>query len=450
MEYIDGITIIDTSGIIRFSIKFDPRWNQSMAQSIVGKKFLEVFTELDYQTSTLFQSIEKGIPITYSNQHLRNEYSGEAVIEGTSYPIKINGNIVGAVELSREKRRGTDRKSGELVPCAESGIKDMPKRIQVDFSNRSRYSLSDIVCCNEAMKSQVQYAQAVARSMSPVLILGETGTGKELFAHGIHHSSDRNHKPFVVQNCSAIPESLLEGLLFGTCKGSFTGALDRKGIFEIADGGTLFLDEIHAMPPHLQAKLLRVLQDGFVRRVGAEQEKKIDVRIIAAANMDFDTILSENMIRKDLLYRLSVLVIQIPPLRQREDDIELLTDYFIRKYNAVLNKSVGGIKREVRNMIAGYDWPGNVRELENLVEASMNIVAPDSHFITYTDLPARYRKAVSGYAPAPLKHTLETIERNIISDTLIHYKGNVSESAKALKLPRQTLQQKIKKYGLAK
>lgn len=444
LDYIDGITIIDTSGIVRFSIKFDPCWNKKTNKQIIGKKLLDVFSELDSKTSTLFQCMEQGIPVSYSRQRLNNDYSGKAEIEGISYPIKINGNIAGAVEISKERRKSSNQ------PGEETDIKEMLQRINVDFSNRARYSLDDIVCKNETMKEHIKYAKAIAKSISPVLILGETGTGKELFAHGIHAFSDRKDRPFIVQNCSAIPESLLEGILFGTCKGSFTGALDRKGIFEIADGGTLFLDEIHTMSLQIQAKLLRVIQDGFVRRVGAENEKKVDVRIIAAANVDYNSLLKDSAVRKDLLYRLSVLVIQIPALRQRKEDIEVLIEYFIKKYNALLSKSVVGIKKEVREVVVNSDWPGNVRELENMVEASMNIVSCNDEYIEYKDLPTQYKSVTTRLSPIALKETLEEMEQDIIKKSLAYYKWNVSETAKALQLPRQTLQQKMKKYDIRK
>lgn len=467
MEYIDGITIIDTSGTILFSVKSNPCWKKNVAETIVGKRFLDVFTDLTPATSTLFRCMEEGRPIQYV-QTLHNAFSGQTEIEGVSYPIQIDGTIVGAVEVSRERRENilpeekqegktegdteekTARKAEAIGASFEEGIRRLLSRGTGIFANRARYSLDDIICQNKRMKSQVEYAGKIAASSSPVLIIGPTGTGKELFAHGIHEASDRREKPFVVQNCSAIPDTLLESILFGTCKGSFTGAADRKGIFEAADGGTLFLDEIHAMPLHLQAKLLRVLQDGYVRRVGAEKEYKIDVRVIAATNVDLAEAANGQKIRQDLFYRLAVLTIQIPPLKERKEDLALLTQYFIRKNSLILGKQAQGMDPEVYRFLQDYDWPGNVRELENVIEAAMNVLPAEKQLITMDELPDSFLEREKAFVPRSLKETLEETELGMLRDALHHFHWNVSEAARALGLPRQTLQQKMKKYDLKK
>ena len=445
MEYIDGITIIDTSGTILFSVKFDPRWNKSVSETIVGKRLLDVFTELTPSTSTLFRCMEGGKPIEYV-QKLDNAYSQRTEIEGISYPIMLGGTIVGAVELSRERKPEMEAERGHAVD--ETALKELLQKSTALFANRARYTLEDIICANAQMKRMVDYARKVAGSRSPLLIMGPTGTGKELFAHGIHQASARKNKPFVVQNCSAIPETLLESILFGTCKGSFTGAVDRKGIFEVADGGTLFLDEIHAMPLHLQAKLLRVIQDGYVRRVGAEKEVKIDVRVIAATNVDYQEALAGKQIRQDLFYRLAVLNIQIPPLKERKEDLEPLIRYFIEKNNLLLNKRAEGVEPEVYQRLLDYDWPGNVRELGNLIEAAMNILPAGRRLLSTEEMPAFFQRKRSDFTPCSLKDTMERMEEALISEALFHYRWNVSEAAKALGIPRQTLQQKMKKYGM--
>lgn len=453
MEYIDGITIIDTSGIILFSVKFNPHWNKLVSENIVGKRFLDVFTDLTPATSTLFQCMEDGKPREYV-QALNNAYSRKTEIEGISYPIMLDGTIVGAVELSRERRPGCSpeeedkNEEDKNRAAAEAGLKELLRRSSSLFANRARYTLEDIVCGSPQMKMLVEYAKKVADSRSPLLIQGPTGTGKELFAHGVHQASGRRSKPFVVQNCSAIPETLLESILFGTCKGSFTGAVDRKGLFEAANGGTLFLDEIHAMPLHLQAKLLRVIQDSYVRRVGAEKEVKIDVRVIAATNVDYSEALAGTVIRQDLFYRLAVLNIQIPPLKERKEDLELLIRYFIEKYNLLLEKRVEGVEPEVFRLLMEYDWPGNVRELENLIEASMNVLPAGRRFLSTEELPVSFQRKRSEFTPCSLKDTMERMEEALISEALFHYRWNVSEAAKALGIPRQTLQQKMKKYGM--
>ena len=450
MEYIDGITIIDTSGTILFSVKFNPLWNKSVSESIVGKRFLDVFTDLTPETSTLFRCMEAGKPIEYV-QSLDNAYSRKTEIEGISYPIVLDGTVVGAAEVSRARKNGPaegQSRSSADSSAEEANLKELFQKNSRFFANQARYTLDDIICASQKMKELIEYAKRVADSRSPLLILGPTGTGKELFAHGVHQASGRRENPFVVQNCSAIPETLLESLLFGTCKGSFTGAVDRKGIFEVADGGTLFLDEIHAMPLHLQAKLLRVIQDGYVRRLGAEKERKVDVRVIAATNVEYQEALAGKQIRRDLFYRLAVLNIQIPPLRERKEDLEPLIRYFIRKNNLFLEKRVEGVEPEVYRLLQDYDWPGNVRELENVIEAAMNVLPSGRKLICAEDLPVSFQSRKTKFTPCSLKEMLDQMEETMVREALSHYRWNVSEAAKALGLPRQTLQQKMKKFGM--
>ncbi len=225
----------------------------------------------------------------------------------------------------------------------------------------------------------------VADSTSSVLVYGETGTGKELYVQSIHNYSSRFNKPFIAQNCAALPENLFESILFGTVKGAFTGAVDKPGLFEQAHGGTLFLDEINSMPINLQTKLLRVLQDGVIRRVGDSRDRKIDVRIIAAMNVEPLKAVENGQIREDLFYRLNVVNIKLVPLRDRLEDIPLYVEHFIDKYNKELNKNVKGISSKVKELFMSYNWPGNVRELQHIIEAAINIV--DNEYIELDNLP---------------------------------------------------------------
>lgn len=305
----------------------------------------------------------------------------------------------------------------------------------------------------------IKMAKRAAMSSSSVLIEGETGTGKELFAQSVHSGSNRREKPFIAQNCAAFPESLLESILFGTVKGSFTGALDKPGLFEQANGGTLLLDEINSMSITLQAKLLRVLQEGYVRRIGGSKDVMVDVRIIATTNENLLELVEKGDFRKDLFYRLNVINIRIPSLRERLDDVRLLSDYFIRMYNDKLGKDVWMIGQDIEILFQEYTWPGNIRELQNMIETAMNMVV-DEHVITMEHLAHKveelsHRKVTQAESTMPkldlddgLNEYLQSIELNLIKDLYKANDGNISKTAKALKISRQNLQYKLKKYDI--
>ena len=224
----------------------------------------------------------------------------------------------------------------------------------------------------------------LAKSPSPILIYGETGTGKELIVQAIHGASPQRRAPLIAQNCAAIPEALLEGILFGTVKGGFTGAIDRPGLFELANGGVLFLDEINSMSLPLQAKLLRVLQENKVRRVGGQTEIPIDLHLITATNLHPSKLLNSGDLRLDLYYRINVMFLEIPPLRRRREDIPLLVDSFISHYNKVFSKQVVATDKDSMDFFLQYEWPGNIRELKNMIERAMNLV--DGELIHLDDL----------------------------------------------------------------
>ena len=292
-----------------------------------------------------------------------------------------------------------------------------------------------------------------AMSNSPVMIAGSTGTGKELFVQSIHNSSDRKYKPFIAQNCAALPSNLLESILFGSVKGSFTGAENRPGLFELADGGTLFLDEINSMPLELQTKLLRVIQDGRVRRVGSSKTTDVDVRIISAINTDINTVVETQQIRQDLFFRLNVITLVIPDLNKRKEDIPLLVDHFIKKYNEKCNKFFSGISKEVFDIFIDYTWPGNVRELEHAIESAISLY--DGDIIREEHLPFQFKNfqpknsiSFDTGAIQPLNVAVEKVEREIIIQALKQTDYNITNAAKLINIPRQTLQYKIKKLEI--
>jgi two-component system response regulator AtoC len=294
----------------------------------------------------------------------------------------------------------------------------------------------------------------VSSGPSTVLILGESGTGKELVARALHYHSDRSQKPFVPVNCGAIPENLLESELFGHIKGAFTDAIrTKKGLFEEADTGTLFLDEIGELPAQLQVKLLRVLQEGEIRRVGDSKPIQVDVRIIAATVKDLTKEVNEGRFREDLYYRLNVLPVHIPPLRERKEDVPLLVNHFLAKNNQNLNKNVKGIEHKALEALMNYPWYGNVRELENTIERAMVLTDKDS--IELENLPMEVQNFQNRVEIAPLdeeecsiKKAAKVMEMNLIKKALKRTKGNHTHAARLLEISHRALLYKIKEYGI--
>ena len=313
-----------------------------------------------------------------------------------------------------------------------------------------KYSITNMVAHGAKMKELARMTLQVAASDATVLIQGESGTGKELIAKAIHFNSPRKDKPMITINCPSIPDNLLESELFGHVKGAFTGALkDRKGKFEMADGGTIFLDEIGDLKDELQAKLLRVLQENEIEKVGETKIIKVDVRVVAATNKNLPQLIEQGTFRQDLYYRLSVIPIIIPPLRERKEDVPFLTDLFIQRYS---KEQKIEIEPQVIVALQEYDWPGNIRELENLIERLLVLSA--SGKITLHDLPSSLLQKVSSLhsfssLPGESK-TLKDVESTAISKALQEANGNQSEATRLLDIPRHVLLYRMEKLGLKK
>ncbi|TLD41321.1 MAG: Response regulator of zinc sigma-54-dependent two-component system [Candidatus Jettenia ecosi] len=313
---------------------------------------------------------------------------------------------------------------------------------------KDRYKFSELVGSTSQMQQIFHMIEDVAPSTASILILGETGTGKELVANAIHYQSDRSARPFIALHCAALSEGVLESELFGHEKGAFTGAIQtRKGRFEMADGGTLFLDEVGEMSLKVQVKLLRVLEKGEFERVGGEKTLKVDVRFIAATNRDLEREVSEGRFREDLFYRLNVITINLPPLRERRDDIPILSNFFVIKYTKKYKKEIKGFTPEAMDALCAYHWPGNVRELENVIERA--IVLCKKNTLSVDHLPGNVipNKDDISVIKIPLGISLKEAEKEIIQKTLLMAQGSKKEAAKILGISNRKIEYKVKEWG---
>jgi Nif-specific regulatory protein len=346
----------------------------------------------------------------------------------------------------------------------EETKKLISENIELRKELKGQYNFKNIVGKNEQLRKILDQVKTISNTVAPVLISGETGTGKEQIAKIIHFLSDRRNKKFVSVNCAAIPDNLLESELFGYSKGAFTGAVgDKKGKFELADNGTLFLDEIGEMPLHLQSKILRALQEKELEPLGSEKTVKIDIRVIAASNRDLDRLVKDGKFRADLFFRLNVINIILPPLRDRRDDIPLLTDHFIKQFNEIYKKNVAGIDKMTEQIFMNYDWPGNIRELENTLERAVimsksNLIDP----LLLSDALRKGRETKKGFdikdylvQEISVKGEIDLqskiigqMEKILIEELLVKTNNNKSLTARMLGLNRNTLKAKMREFNL--
>jgi DNA-binding NtrC family response regulator len=395
------------------------------------KDGLEVLREI--------KSINPEIVVIFMTAYGTEEIAVQAMKEGAfdylTKPIYLD-------ELEIIVRKALERK--QLVS----------ENVELRRQLEGRYHFHEIVSGSAEMEEVINTAGRAARSKATVLVRGESGTGKELIARAIHYTSPRKDKPFVAVNCAALSENLLESELFGHEKGAFTGA-DRqhKGRFEQADGGTLFIDEVGDIPLSTQVKLLRVLQEREFERVGGNETIKVDVRVIAATNKDLEEMVENDEFREDLFYRLNVISIRIPPLRERRSDILPLISHFISRYAVENDKEIEGVSKEAMDVLMKYDYPGNVRELENAIERS--VVMARGAIVIAEDLPVHIRsirnESESGYGSVvgkSLPEMVENLERHLIADALAEAEGNQSKAAESLGISERNLRYKLKKYNM--
>lgn len=446
----EGVHIVNSEGI---SIIY----NEAMAalekierEEVIAKPFKEVFASIPEDESTLLRALKYKLPTESLHQTYLNKNGKEVSTINSTVPVlDYSGEIIAAIEVAKDI---TDIKTLSHTILGMQSDTAAP-RFQPEAKIK-KYLFSDIAGKSRAFLEVLQKAQKAAANSASVLITGETGTGKELFAQSIHFGSDRKARPFLAQNCAALPESLLEGLLFGTAKGGFTGALDRQGLFEQASGGTLLLDEISAMPYALQSKLLRVLQENYIRRIGGTKDIAIDTRVMATLNESPDALISSGRLRKDLYYRLRVIELVIPPLRERPEDILVLAESFLDKYNEKFNKQIWMFSDDAKHKLLSHDYPGNVRELENIIMSAIalsgveHVLSEGSLEVTtenngFSGIPGEL-KDMGG---AALDEYIDAVEKKIIMQALAENGGNISKTAHKLGIQRQTLQYKLKKYN---
>lgn len=472
----EGVIITDIYGRIVFYNDTQSQIDELEFDYVIGKSAAEVYN-FDYNSSIILHCIKSGRPILSEPLYYRT-CQGKLVNTVLSvFPLRHRGRVKGAICFIKAYNLLKKKISKSSTTISYNGY---------ELGNGTRFTFADIIGNDKKLLNSVKKAKLAADSMSPVMLYGETGTGKEMFAQSIHNHSMRNENRFIGIKCTAIPENLLECLLFGTTKGAFADAVNRPGLFEQAHGGTLYLDEVFSMPLSLQAKLLRLLQERKIRRVGGSTDIKIDVKIISSAKNNLQLEMKEGQIRIDLFYRLAMVVIPIPPLRKLEHGVESLTRHFINKYNLVFCKNVMGVSERVADLFKLYQWPGNISELEYMIEGAMNVIeAADIiklHHLSQLFLPSGFSRLSKkmtnltlncrlNYGPEEeilkLNTDMNSVdqpntkatqtnllqlqkdrEKQLIHKAISVSYGNVSLAAQRLGISRQLLHYKMKKYGL--
>ncbi|WP_333637731.1 sigma-54 interaction domain-containing protein [Tissierella praeacuta] len=435
-----NVVIVNNKGeIIYFTMNNLPIYDLEL-ENTMGRKVTSLYKNLDNNNSSMIASIKTGKSFINLKQGLKTQNDNLVYQVGSTYPLIEGNKVIGAIEFA------------DIVDENNISIYNRDYKYKIYYrQNGTCYTIDDIITRNAKMLEIKEKIRRVSKTESTVLIQGNTGTGKELVAQSIHNCGNRRDGPFVSQNCGAIPENLLEGILFGTTKGSFTGAEEKEGLFESAKGGTLFLDEINSLSPISQVKILKAIEEKRIRRIGGTQEIPLDIRIIVALNEEPQKLMKEGRMRSDLYYRLSVVQIILPDLIHRKDDIEILSNYYIERYNRELGYNVRAISKELLSAFEHYHWPGNIRELKNVIEGGFNVIIRNE--ITLKDIPKRILESkntlpIQAFQSSnyDLKTYLENHEKNIILEAYKSHQNNLSLTAKSLKISKQLLKYKIDKY----
>ena len=458
----EGVVISDKDGTILYYNTTQAKIDDYEREYPMEKRITDLY-ELSDDTSIMQQCMVAKRPIRNRVIIYRTKLGKVANTISNAFPLFNDVELVGAICFTK------DYQMLESIVAQE-----VPPKQQKFAGKGCKYSFDDIIGSDHTLVESVNIAKLASGSPSPIMLSGETGTGKELFAQSIHNHGSQSKGKFIPVNCAAIPENLLEGILFGTSKGVFTGSVDKSGLFEQANGGTLFLDELDSMPLGLQAKLLRVVQEKKVRRLGAAREIELNLKIVSTVSRPPLDMIKISKMRQDLFYRLGVVFVMIPPLRERKTDISQLTDRFISNFNTIFDEKVTGLSSAVMDLFSAYDWPGNVRELEHVIEGAMNLVN-GSNLIRVKHLPPHVRSYIPLNAPAKVppignpspqppksprayffRENMNLVENQsvneieIIINALISTKGNVARAAKQLEISPQSLHYKLKKYGLGR
>jgi arginine utilization regulatory protein len=476
----EGVIFVDRSGTIIYYNPAMAKIDELVPSEVLGKKIVDVY-DLTCGDSLIMQCLKRKEAIIDRSLLYRTRRGKVANTIHTVFPLFKRGRLEGAICLVREYNVLEETISSISIP-----------RSKQQRPNDTRFDFDSIIGGNLDFLRAVNTAKMAANTPTPVMLCGETGTGKELFAQAIHNRNGRKNSPYIAVNCAAIPENLLEGLLFGTTSGAFTGARERLGLFERARGGTIFLDELNSMGTGLQAKILRVIQERKVRRLGSLRETEIDAKIISSVDKEPHVAIAENNLRPDLFYRLGVVLIPIPPLRGRRDDIDLLARHFLIKHSQALSKELTDISENVCDLFHEYNWPGNVRELEHVIEGAINMVVSSrtiemrhlqSHLTTWWRKQRSSCNIVppSGNAPAPgndftrteelhkripvplqirkkdmrkrgkgLQAIQAEQEKTVLAEALTTYQGHITRAANELGISRQLFNYKMRKYSICR
>ncbi|WP_082174426.1 sigma-54 interaction domain-containing protein [Bacillus sp. FJAT-27231] len=453
----EGVMMSNYEGKIALYNAAQEKMEGLNSEEITGKHLWSVYN-YNPQYSEHAHIFKTGKPI-FSRYRAHSTVNGNPkYVNYSTFPIQKDGETIAVFSLSTNESKLKDRLHQTIELKRQIVDKDEQS---AETKNGTTFTFNDIKGKSLALKNLINEAENIALHNTDTLIVGETGTGKELFAQSMHNYSPRAESPFVAINCAAIPENLLESTLFGTVKGAFTGATNQVGLFEYAKDGTLFLDEINSMPMTLQSKLMRVLQERLVRRVGSNDVTPVKCTVISASNEDPEKLIAEDKMRLDLFYRIARTSLYIPPLRERPEDIHFFIDYFLSSYQKKFSKTMPGLSKTLRAALLHYPWPGNTRELEHLIENLMIRVSENDSIIDVDHLPAYLRRKVLSdrkNKSAKEKEVMNRPFKSIFTNSQEHYiqmvleqtNWNISKAARTLGITRQSLQYHIKKHGLIK
>ncbi len=450
----EGILVSDKSGKIIIYNDAMEKLENKKSDEMLGKFLWDAYGYKDKSTSEHKRVLETNRPILKSyNAHITIGGQPQYVSYST-YPIFHEDETVGVISICNNEKNLRQLLNETFEKKREFNKLNTSRMTKHYNPNGTAYTFADIVGSSLQMKTIIKQSQTIAWLDNNIMIIGETGTGKEVLAQSIHNFGKNSREPFVALNCSAIPENLLESILFGCVKGAYTGAVEHGGLIEEAKRGTLFLDELNAMPFNMQAKLLRVIQEKQYRRVGGNELYRLNCRVVSALNESPLELVERGMLREDLYYRLAGFNIYIPPLRERPDDTIELAEFFLRRYSAALNKNIFGMSSEVKRLITHYTWPGNIRQLEHLIENMLVLADGRESFLRLEHIPAYFnqvfKRAGINRADEGLPGQIDRVEREMIIEALQKHNYNITHTARQLDISRQSLLYKMKKHHIDK